>query len=662
MRERGLAVLLLLLGASWCLLAQGFTSLGNLQDLLRQSCELLLLALGAQVVMRAGAIDLACGATLALGALTLGAATAADLPWYLGAALGVTVGGLCGLCNGLLVVALRLPPLVATLATLAAWRGIGEGLTGGYQVFSAFPEQQLWLGQGTFALVPVQAWLVIPIAIAIDRVMARGALGVELAAIGFAPGAALHAGIPVRRRIATAYVLAGLLAGLAGVVQAARLGQAKADMGLGSELVAITIAVLGGASLQGGRGTVPGTVLALFCVTTWQNGSRLVGLPSEAAGLGVGCVLLLTIALRRLGPGILSTSNQDTFRMTNRQLAVLVAAILAAGFLVFLGLWRVADALPGGGGFPRAAGPALEKRVRVAMLPKNKSDPYFASCKQGAEEAAKELGVELIWDGPNDTDAAKQNELVESWITRGVDVIAASVENKDALSTALEKARAHGIRVLTWDADARPQARDFLVNQATAQGIGESLADEAARLLDGKGRFAIVTASLTAENQNAWIRALEARMKSAHPGCELARIRPSDGMRDKAFAETKNILGADPDVRVVIAIASAAVPGAAEAVKQLGLTGKVHVIGLSVPSLCRAYVHEGVIASITLWNTIDLGYLTVHAAAQLRAGTLHRGATTITAGRLGAITIEGDQVLLGKPFLFTKQNIDLFDF
>src|SRR6185436_9820443 len=101
-------------------------------------------------------------------------------------------------------------------------------------------------------------------------------------------------------------------------------------------------------------------------------------------------------------------------------------------------------------------------------------------------------------------EAAKQNEIVESWITRKVDVIAVSVENKAGISTVLRKAKANGIRVLTWDAEAEADARDFFVNQATAEGIGNGLTDEAARLLNGKGQYAIITGALSAANQNEW--------------------------------------------------------------------------------------------------------------------------------------------------------------
>ena len=108
-------------------------------------------------------------------------------------------------------------------------------------------------------------------------------------------------------------------------------------------------------------------------------------------------------------------------------------------------------------------------------------------------------------------------------------------------------------------------------------------------------------------------------------------------------------------------IAAPAVPGAAEAVSQSGRKD-VSVIGLSLPNLCKKYVHEGIIQSVVLWNTGDLGYLTVFTASELAHDKLPKGATSFTAGRLGPIQIQGDQVILGKPMIFNKANIDQFDF
>jgi rhamnose transport system substrate-binding protein len=299
--------------------------------------------------------------------------------------------------------------------------------------------------------------------------------------------------------------------------------------------------------------------------------------------------------------------------------------------------------------------------LTVAMMPKNKGNPYFVSCRKGAEEAARELGVRLLWDGPTETDPAKQNEVVEGWITRGVDVLAVSVENKEAISTALRKARQKGIKVVTWDADAETDARDFFVNQATPEGIAHTLMDRAARLMGEEGEFAIVTASLTAANQNEWIKHIKARLAEKYPRIQLVDVRPSDDDRKRAFDETQTLLKVHPRVKLVMAVASPAVPGAAEAVKQSGRTD-VKVTGLGLPNACKPYIHDGVVDSIVLWNTGDLGYLTIRAAHALATGGLGAGATALEAGRLGRIEVRGDNVLLGTPFTFTRDNVDQFDF
>jgi rhamnose transport system substrate-binding protein len=308
-----------------------------------------------------------------------------------------------------------------------------------------------------------------------------------------------------------------------------------------------------------------------------------------------------------------------------------------------------------------AGGSSGTKQITVAMMPKSKGNAYFISCRKGANAAAQELGAQLLWDGPTDPDPARQNELVETWITRGVDVIAVAVENRGGISTALRKAKQKGIKVITWDSDAEPDARDFLVNQATPEGIGFTLMDEAARVLEGKGEFAIITASLTAANMNEWQKYIEQRRAEKYPEIKMAALRPCDDMKDKAFSEATAILNANPNVKLIMAICSPAVPGAAEAVKQSGRKD-VRVVGLGLPNDNKSYVHDGITPAVILWNTSDLGYLTVHAAVALAKGDLKPGATQFQAGRLGKLEIKGDNILLGKPFVFTKDNIDQFDF
>jgi len=306
-------------------------------------------------------------------------------------------------------------------------------------------------------------------------------------------------------------------------------------------------------------------------------------------------------------------------------------------------------------------GPATKAQLIVALMPKNKGNPYFVSCHQGAEKAAAELGVKLLWDGPTETDAAKQNEVVEAWITRGVDVIAVSVENKEAMSTVLRKARGRGIKVVTWDADAEADARDVFVNQATPEGIAKTLVDHAARLLGGKGEYAIITASLTAGNMVAWQKAIDAYNKATYPDLKMVALRPCDDKQKQAFDEANNILNAHKTCKLIMAICSPAVPGAAEAVEQSGRSD-VKVIGLGLPNDNKVFVKKGITEAVVLWKTADLGYLAVQAAVAVHKGTLKAGDKTFSGGRLRNLEIQGDNLLLGTPFTFDKSNIDNFDF
>ncbi len=565
---------------------------------------------------------------------------------------------------------LRFPPLIVTLGTFSLFRGIAEGVTRGIDNYSGFPATFLFLGQGYVGGVLPPQLVVFAIAVALAAWYLHGTVwGRSLYAIGHSPEGTRAAGVPVARRLFVVYAVSGVASSVAAIVYVAHLGQAKSDAGTGYELMAITAVVLGGASIFGGRGTILGTILGLFAIVVLQNGLRLSGQPTELAGMLTGALLVVTILFDRLSARTSIRAERrrvlEEIEVKNSQIAVLTAAILAAALIVLGGNWllvrSIRQDLQRSAASAPTTRPAQARKPVIAVMPKAKGDPYFISCRKGAEEAAREIDVELLWDGPTDLDPAKQNEIVEAWITRHVDVIAVSVENQVAVSSVLRKARESGIKVVTWDADSQPDARDFFVNQATPEGIGNTLTDEAARILGGSGKFAIITASLSASNQNEWIANIKRRLAEKYPNVELVAIQPSEGDRDRAFAETQTILKVHPEVKVIMAIAAPAVPGAAEAVQQSGRTD-VKVTGLSLPNMCKPFVHSGVADSIVLWNTLDLGYLTVYAAKALATGELKRGDTTLDAGRLGAITVEKDQVMLGAPFVFTKANIDGFDF
>ena len=149
---------------------------------------------------------------------------------------------------------------------------------------------------------------------------------------------------------------------------------------------------------------------------------------------------------------------------------------------------------------------------------------------------------------------------MENWITLGVDCIAVAAENKEGISTALRKAQKQGIKVITYDADALPDARSFFVNQATPQGIGYGLMDEAARLCGEEGEFAIITATLTAANQREWQKHIEARLAAKYPKMKLVAVRPSDDLKDKAQSEATALMSANPNLKLIMAICTPGVP------------------------------------------------------------------------------------------------------
>jgi len=645
-----------------------FWTAGNAFEVARLSVELGLLALALTPVIITGGIDLSVGSMMGLSAIVLGSLWRdAHLPIAFAIAVTLCVGMIGGALNAFMIARLNYPPLIVTLGTFSLFRGIAEGLTRGIDNYSGFPSSFLFLGQGYVAgAIPPQLFVLAVAIVGLAWQLHRTALGRSLYAIGFSADGARYAGLPVARRVGLVYMWSGFSASLAAVIYVAHLGQAKSDAGTGYELMAITAVVLGGASIFGGRGTVLGTVIGLFAIVILQNGLRLSSQPAELTGILTGALLLATILADRIssraGARAQVQIDSEEIQVKNSQVAVLSAVIILGALIVAGSNWYLVGSLRRETASAGSSGqPTGTHKTVIAMMPKAKGDPYFISCRKGAEEAAKELGVELVWDGPTDLDPAKQNEVIEAWITSGVDVIAVSVENEVAVSTVLHKARERGIKVVTWDADAQKDARDFFINQATPQGIGYTLTDEAARILNSQGEFAIVTASLSAANQNEWIKHIKARLAEKYPAMKLVAIQPSDGDRDRAFSETQTLLKVYPNVKLIMAIAAPAVPGAAEAVKQSGRTD-VKVTGLSLPNMCKPYVHNGVIESIVLWNTLDLGYLSVYASRALAGGQLKRGDQTVSAGRLGKIEVQNDEVRLGAPFIFNKSNIDAFNF
>jgi ABC-type sugar transport system substrate-binding protein len=311
-----------------------------------------------------------------------------------------------------------------------------------------------------------------------------------------------------------------------------------------------------------------------------------------------------------------------------------------------------------------ASSAAGKSQFTVCLLPKIKGIAYFSSCAEGARRAAEELGnVRLIYDGPIDGDPKKQAELIEQWMVDGVDVVCVAPNAPDVVANAMREARRAGIQVITWDADGVRDARSYFVNQATAESIGRGMVRAMVHDLggdDASGDVVIISSDATSDNQNRWIEVMKPALQETR--LNLATIKYPGENASSALADAQDVIKKYPNLKGIFGISSVSFPGAAEAVKQAGRSGDILVTGLSTPNEMTGFVQDGTVKSVILWNTLDLGYLTVYVAEALASGKLTAGAASFSAGRLGELPIDGDQVILGDILVFTKQNIGQYDF
>jgi rhamnose transport system permease protein len=290
-------------------LGNNFLTSGNVSHIFRHSAEIGLLALVMTPVILTGGIDLSVGSLMGLCAVAFGMFVKVyGIDPLTAACLTVLVGGFGGAINAGLVANLKLPPLIVTLGTFSLFRGLAEAFTRGSESYSGFSEGFLALGNSDIAGIPAQIWIVILVGMTIWFLVHHTTYGRSLRAIGYGEEGARYAGLPVKRNISIAYITAGLVAGLAAVILVSRLGEARANAGIGYELLAITAVVLGGVSIFGGSGNVSGAVLGWFALAILNNGltrisdyeifgEKVSSVARELSGLLTGLLLIAALAL-----------------------------------------------------------------------------------------------------------------------------------------------------------------------------------------------------------------------------------------------------------------------------------------------------------------------------------------------------------------------------
>jgi rhamnose transport system permease protein len=297
------SVLLLVLLVALVVLAalsDRFLTTDNLLNQGRLMAEVGLVALPMTLIIVTGGIDLSVGSILGLCAIMLGIGWQnMGLPLGLSIVMTLALGAFAGLVNGLIITRIGVPPLITTLATLALYRGLAEGISQARSV-RGYPEWFFALGQGEIAGVPTQLWLLLAAILAFAVLLARTTFGRVLYAIGNNETAARFSGLPVDRAKLSIYALSGLTAGLAACIFVSRVTTTRSDMGSGLELDVIAAVVLGGTSIFGGSGTILGTVVGVVLVQLLKNGLALTGVKGDATILVIGSVLILSILLSNL--------------------------------------------------------------------------------------------------------------------------------------------------------------------------------------------------------------------------------------------------------------------------------------------------------------------------------------------------------------------------
>jgi rhamnose transport system permease protein len=277
-----------------------FFTADNLLNQGRLMAEVGLVALAMTFVIVTGGIDLSVGSILGLVAILLGVFwQKLGLPLPVAMILGILVGGVAGLVNGLIITRFGVPPLIATLATLALYRGLAEGISQARSV-RGYPDWFFILGQGEFLGVPVQLWIFASLALVAAVILGLSTFGRATYAIGSNAIASRFSGLSVDRSLLVIYTASGLVAGLAAVIFVSRVSTTRSDMGTGLELDVITAVVLGGTSIFGGRGTIIGTLLGLVLMQALKNGLALAGVKGDGTIVVIGAVLIGTILISNM--------------------------------------------------------------------------------------------------------------------------------------------------------------------------------------------------------------------------------------------------------------------------------------------------------------------------------------------------------------------------
>jgi simple sugar transport system substrate-binding protein len=323
--------------------------------------------------------------------------------------------------------------------------------------------------------------------------------------------------------------------------------------------------------------------------------------------------------------------------------------LLIAGLLLLL----VLPVFAGGGAEPK-------KELEIATVVKIVGIPWFNRLEEGVKQAKKELGVNAYMLGPADADPAQQVKIVEDLISKGVDAICVVPNDAKALEPAFAKAKAKGIVVLTHESPDQV-GKDYDIELIDNVEFGRHHWDKLVEFMGDKGKYAIFVGSLTVPLHNLWADEGLKWAKQKYPGLELVTDRiPCGEDQELSKQKTLELLKAYPDLKGIIGFGSLGPPGAAQALKEKGLCGKVTVVGTVIPGHAAPYLKEGCMQWGILWDPKNAGYSMNWVAKELLQGRKITNGMEVPG--VGKITLDKDVIKVDAMSDITPQNVDSFGF
>ncbi|GAB4586513.1 ABC transporter permease/substrate-binding protein [Nocardia sp. IFM 10818] len=602
--DNGALTALILLVIVMSALSGDFLTTNNLLNIGVQAAVTAILAFGVTFVIVAAGIDLSVGSVAALSATVLAwSATSAGVPVWIAVILALATGLACGLVNGALISFGKLPPFIATLAMLSVARGLSLVISQGSPI--AFPESVSHLGDTLGGWLPVPVLVMAVMGLITALILGRTYIGRAMYAIGGNEEAARLSGLRVSRQKVVIYALAGVFAAVAGIVLAARLSSAQPQAALGYELDAIAAVVIGGASLAGGKGKASGTLIGALILAVLRNGLNLLSVSAFWQQVVIGVVIALAVlldTLRRKTAAAPASAGMETTGGKGRQaLTYALAAVVAIAAL-------------GGMSFLHTGSGSTSTKLGLSLSTLN--NPFFVQIREGAQEEADKLGIDLtVTDAQND--ASQQANQLQNFTSANSGAIIVNPVDSDAAGPSARAANKARVPVIAIDRGVSNAETAALVASDNVEG-GRLGARALAEKLGGRGKIVILRGqpgtSASRERGAGFADGIK-----EYPGITVVAEQPADFDRTKGLDVMTNLLQAHPDIQGVFAENDEMALGA---IKALGAKAgaSVQVVGFDGTPDGLTAVEAGTLYASVAQQPKELGRIAVRTALAAAEG------------------------------------------